>query len=140
MNLEPLLGSHGFMQVEHPRLMWEVDAEGEPFLRMLGEMIAIGLARGNELAELTLSVANVTAEPDEEGGSIPAGDFVAISVRGGGRWADDSWRAGQDPTAGLLVDLGPAADEAGVVYAYARDLGSQGGAVTTFLPRLPPPG
>jgi hypothetical protein len=136
VNLEPLLRAHGFMRVEHPSQMWEVDARDEEFLRVLGEMIAIGLGRGSELAELTLSVANVTAEDDEDGG-IPPGDYVAVTVRGGGTWEDDAWRAGEGPTRGLLVDVGPAADTAGAVVAYVRNLGSEG-SVTTLFPRLAP--
>lgn len=140
MNLEPLLRAHGFKKVEHPPLMWEADTRDEAFLRVLGEMIAIGLGRGNELEELTLSVANVTAEPDEEGALIPPGDYVAVSVRGGGAWDDDTWSAGQDPTTGLLASVGPAADAAGAVYAYARNMGTEGeGSVTTLFPRLDPP-
>lgn len=138
MNLEPLLRAHGSMQVERPPQMWEADTRDEAFLRVLGEMIAIGLGRGNELEQLTLSVANVTAERDEEVGWIPPGDYVAVSVRGGGVWDDDTWRAGQGPTDGLLRDVGPAADTAGAVYAYARNLGSEG-SVTTMFPRLVPP-
>ena len=137
MNLEPLLRAHGFMKVEHPPRMWEADTRDEDFLRVLGEMIAIGLGCGNELEQLTLSVANVTAEPDDEGGWIPPGDYVAVSVRGGGTWSEDAWRSGQGPTTGLLSSVGPAADTAGAVYAYVRDLGSEG-SITTLFPRLAP--
>ena len=138
MNLEPLLRAHGFMKVEHPPELWGADTEDEAFLRVLGEMIAIGLGRGNELAELTINVANVTAAADDEGGWIPPGDYVAVSVRGGGAWEDHTWRAGQGPTTGLLENVGPAADTAGAVYAYVRNLGSEG-SVTTLFPRLVPP-
>jgi hypothetical protein len=138
VNLEPVLRAHGFMKVEHPPLVWETDTRDEDFLPVLGEMIAVGLGRGNELEDLTLSVANVTAEPDEEGGWIPPGDYVAVSVRGGGAWEDDTWSAGQGPSTGLLASVGPAADAAGAVYAYARNLGSEG-SVTTLFPRLAPP-
>jgi len=126
------------MNVEHPPLMWEPDTDDEAFLRVLGEMIVIGLGRGNELAELTISVSNVTAGADEEGGWIPPGDYVAISIRGSGTWDDDAWRAGQGPTTGLLCNVGPAADTAGAAYAYTRNLGSEG-SVTTLFPRLVPP-
>lgn len=138
MNLEPLVRAHAFMKVEHPPQMWEADTRDEDFLRVLGEMIALGLGRGNELGELTLSVANVTAEPDEEGEWIPAGDYVAVTVRGGGTWDDDLWRAGQGPTNGLLRNVGPAADTAGAVFAYTRNLPPEG-SVTTLFPRLDPP-
>ncbi len=138
MNLQPLLRAHGFMKVEHPPQTWEANTRDEDFLRVLGEMIVIGLGRGNELADLTLSVANVTAEADEEGAWIPPGDYVAVTVRGGGTWEDDAWRSGQGPTTGLLASVGPAADTAGAVYAYVRNLGSEG-SVTTLFPRLVPP-
>ena len=79
-----------------------------------------------------------SAEADEEGAWIPPGDYVAVTVRGGGTWKDDAWRSGQGPTTGLLASVGPAADTAGAVYAYVRNLGSDG-SVTTLFPRLVPP-
>ena len=140
MDLEAHLRSHAFMKVERPPLMWSPDTEDEPFLLMLGEMIALGLGRGTELADLTLNVSNVTVDPDEdeEGESIPEGDYVAVTVRGAGVWEDDLWRAGQGATTGLLGNVGTAADAAGAVYAYTRNLGSEG-SVTALLPRLPGP-
>lgn len=138
MELDGYLRAHAFMQVERPPLLWEADTEDEAFLRMLGEMIVIGLGRGNELGDLVLSVANVTVEPDDEDPSLDEGDYVAVTVRGAGHWeADDLWRAGQGPTRGLLVNVGPAADTAGAVFAYTRNLGGEG-SVTVLLPRLDP--
>ena len=98
MDLEAHLRSHAFMKVERPPLMWSPDTEDEPFLLMLGEMIALGLGRGTELADLTLNISNVTVDPDaedDEGEAIPDGDYVAVTVRGAGVWEDDLWRAGQ---------------------------------------------
>lgn len=141
MDLEALLRAHAFMKVERPPQLWSPDAEDEPFLRMLGEMIALGLGRGNELADLTLSVSNVVVEPDdddEEDEWLPEGAYVAVTVRGAGSWEDDTWRAGQGPSTGLLANVGPAADTAGAVVAYVRDLGSEG-SVTALLPRLADP-
>ena len=140
MDLEAHLRSHAFMKVERPPLMWSPDTEDEPFLLMLGEMIALGLGRGSELADLTLNVSNVTVDPDEdeEGESIPEGDYVAVTVRGAGVWEDDLWRAGQGATTGLLGNVVAAADAAGAVYAYTRNLGSEG-SVSALLPRLPDP-
>lgn len=138
MDLEALLRAHAFMKVERPPLLWSPDTEDEPFLRMLGEMIALGLGRGTELEDLTLNVSNVTVEPDDEGEWIPEGDYVAITIRGAGVWEDDVWRAGQGPTTGLLSNVGPAADTAGAVFAYVRNLGTEG-SVTALLPRLADP-
>jgi hypothetical protein len=141
MDLESLLRAHAFMKVERPPLLWSPDTEDEPFLLMLGEMIALGFGRGTELADLTLNISNVTVDPDaedDEGEAIPDGDYVAVTVRGAGVWEDDLWRAGHGATTGLLGNVGPAADAAGAVYAYTRNLGSEG-SVTALLPRLPDP-
>jgi hypothetical protein len=140
MELEAVLRAHGFMQVERPPELWEVDADLEAFLPMLGEMIVVGLNRGNELAELVLSVSNVTVGPEEDDGApwLEPGDYVAVTIRGAGDWeADDVWRAGEGPTRGLLANVGPAADVAGAVHAYTRNIGDEG-SVTAFLPRLRP--
>ena len=69
MDLEALLRAHGFMKVERPPQLWSPDTEDEPFLRMLGEMIALGLGRGNELEDGILNVSNVVVEPE---GSVTA--------------------------------------------------------------------
>jgi hypothetical protein len=140
MDLEAHLRSHAFMKVERPPLMWSPDIEDGPFLLMLGEMIALGLGRGTELADLTLNVSNVTVDPgeDKDVESIPEGDYVAVTVRGAGVWEDDLWRAGQGATTGLLGNVVTAAHAAGAVYAYTRNLGSEG-SVTALLPRLPDP-
>jgi hypothetical protein len=140
VELDRYLLAHGFMQVESPQELWEADTEEQAFLHLLGEMIVIGLGRGSELEDLVLAAANVTVVP-EEGGEpewLAPGDYVAVSVRGAGDWeTDDVWRAGEGPTRGLLANAGPAADAADAVYAYTRNLGTEG-AVTVFLPRLLP--
>ncbi len=141
MDLEGPLRAQTSLKVERPPTLWEAETEVEPFLALLGEMIALGLRRGNELADLTLNVSNVAVERDEDDEEvewIPDGEYVAINVRGAGAWDDDTWRAGQGPTAGSLSNVGPAADAAGAVYAYTRDLVSEG-SVTVFLPRLAEP-
>jgi hypothetical protein len=140
MDLQALVRAHGFMRTEAPPAIWEADTQDEPFLKMLGEMIVIGLGRGNDLAELVLNVSNVTIEPDEDPEDrvwAEPGDYVAITVRGAGAWEDDVWRAGQGPTKGLLVHVGPAADDAGAVVAYTRNLRGEG-SVTALVPRLAP--
>ena len=135
MDLDGPLRAQTAIKVERPPALWEADTETEPFLALLGELIALGLGRGNELAGLTLNVANVVVEPDDEGDSTPEGEFVAITVRGGGSWDDEVWRAGRRPDTGMFEGVGPAAERAGAVYAYARDLGDEC-SVTVFLPRL----
>ena len=141
MDLDEPLRAQASLKVERPPTLWEAETQVEPFLALLGQMIALGLGCGNELGNLTLSVSNVVVRPDqddEEAEWIPGGEYVAITVRGAGAWTDDTWRAGQGPTTGLLRDVGPAAEAAGAVYAYARDLAAEG-SVTALLPRLVPP-
>ena len=138
MDLEAPLREQTSVKVERPPALWQADTEVGPFLALLGELIALGLGRGNELACLTLNVANVVVEPDDEVGSIPQGEFVAITVRGSGSWVGETWRAGRRPATGPFEGLGLAAERAGAVYAYTRDLGHED-SVTVFLPRLPEP-
>jgi hypothetical protein len=138
MDLDGPLRDQTAIKVERPPALWEADTEPEPLLALLGELVSLGLGRGNELADLTLNVANVVVEPDDADGSIPEGEFVAITVRGGGSWDDDTWRPGSQPATGTLREVGPAAGAAGAVYVYSRNLGGAG-SVTVFLLRLPEP-
>jgi hypothetical protein len=138
MRVDEILKAHGFMRTERPPLMWEADTDNERFIPLLGEMIVVGLNAGNELAQLTLAVSNVTVEDDDDEPETPwvePGDYVAVTVKGPGRWSDDVWRSGDGPTRGMLVNVAPRADDAGAVYAYTRDLDGEG-AVTVFLRRL----
>ena len=113
MDLDGPLRAQTAVKVERPPALWEADTETEPFLALLGELIALGLGRGKELAGLTLNVANVVVEADDEDGSIPEGEFVAITVKGGGSWDDEVWRAGQRTDTGLFEGVGPAAGAGG---------------------------
>ena len=133
--LEGLLRAHSFLRVERPPELWEPGVELEPFIRLLGEMIAAGLVRnGQELGEITLNVSNVTVEP-EAAGPVPAGDFVAVTIRSGGDWSPETtW----DPAAehdGFLVsrDVEAALSRASAAWAYTRQLGEEG-SVTVFFP------
>lgn len=126
------------MQVERPPELWEVDGEDEPFVRLLGEMIAVGLGRGNELSELALNVANVVVEPDAADDPLPAGDYVAVTVRGRGDWRpEERWSAGSPRAKGLIRCIDQAAREARVRFAYIRGSG-EAGSLTVFLSRLLP--
>jgi hypothetical protein len=101
------------MRVERPPLLWDPETDLEPFIRLLGEMIAAGLMRnGNVLSELTLNVANVTVEETDDSGSleagasgsVPHGDFVAITVRGGGDWLPETtWSPQAVPPSSLVT-------------------------------------
>jgi len=118
MDLDGPLRAQASLKVERPPMLWEAETEAEPFLALLGQMIALGLGRGNELGDLTLNVSNVVVGPDEDDEDaewIPGGEYVAITVRGAGAWYEVTWRAGQGPARGLLRVVGPAAEAAGAV-------------------------
>ena len=136
MELDSLLRAHEFMRVERPPLLWEADAELDPVIRMLGEMLALALRHHNDLATLTLNASNVSVEEEGPDG-VDLGDYVALSVVGPGEdWKDRTWRPGSPATTfDQFGDLGRALAGAGVRFAYTRRLG-EGGSITVWLPRL----
>jgi hypothetical protein len=131
--LEALLAAHGFLQVERPPELWAPASGLEAFSRLLGELIAAGLVRnGQDLGALTLNVSNLTVPP-EAADPIPAGDFVAVTIRGAGDWSPEaSW-----PRDGTFVspELTAAAAPALAAYGYTRVL-ADGGSVTILVPRM----
>jgi hypothetical protein len=123
------------MQVERPPLLWEADAELEPVIRVLGEMLALALRHHNDLKGLVLNASNVTIEPEGPRG-VASGDYVALTVLAPGEWEDLSWLPGDPPTTfDQFGDLAAALGNAGVPYAYTRRLEGEG-SLTVFLPRL----
>ncbi len=135
---EGLLNAHAYLRVERPPTVWTPETELEPFIRLLGEMIAAGLVRsGQELGDITLNVSNVTVEP-RAAGPLPEGDFVAITIRSAGDWSPQtSWDPRVGPAPQLVnADLRSAAVAAGVAYGYTRTLADGEGSVTVFLRRV----
>jgi len=53
--VEHVLRAHSYIRTEAPPEPWQPDADDETFFGLLGEMIVLGLSRGNELGDLTLS-------------------------------------------------------------------------------------
>ena len=130
--LAALLRANSFVAIERPPQLWSLEtADLESFVRLVGELLATGLARnGADLSTITLSAAHVVA--DDDAGPMPAGEHVAISVRGPGSWPDGVWP--RDP--GFLTDdIRTALTAAHAAAAYSRDLGPDGGAVTALFPR-----
>jgi hypothetical protein len=134
IDLEALLRAHAFLRVERPPELWTVDVLDGPFIRMLGEMIVVGLLHHDVLAELTLNVANVTVEAEPPDGVAP-GDYVSISILGPGTWEHDrAWTPGAvEPL--WSPDLDAALRAASAAYAYLRTLGDAGGSITAWVPR-----
>jgi hypothetical protein len=134
IDLDALLNAHAFMRVQRPPVLWGVDVDDEPFIRMLGEMIVVGLLHHDVLAELTLNVSNVTVGEDGPD-DVSAGDYVAITIEAPGDWeADLPWtQASTEPF--WSPDLDVAVRGASVSFAYRRRLGADEGSITVFIPR-----
>jgi hypothetical protein len=134
IDLDALLRAHAFMRVERPPELWQIDTDDEPFIRMLGEMIVVGLLHHDVLAELTLNASNVTVGDEGPDGVAP-GDYVAVTVRGPGAWErDQGWTpSSSDPL--WSADLEAAVRAADVAYAYLRRPSPDEGSITVFIPR-----
>ena len=137
IDLDALLNAHAFMRVERPPLLWEADVGDDPFIRMLGEMIVVGLLHHDVLAELTLNASNVESGDDGPTGVAP-GDYVAITITGPGDWEPDlSWTpTSTEPF--WSPDLDAAVRAASATFAYRRRLGPDQGSITVFIPRWHP--
>ena len=134
VDLDALLNAHAFMRVERPPSLWEVNVDDEPFIRMLGEMIVVGILHHDVLAELTLNASNVTVGDDAPDG-VGSGDYVAISIKGPGEWEEDArWTpASTEPF--WSPDLDAAVRAASASFAYRQRLGDDEGSITVFVPR-----
>lgn len=79
--LDGILNAHAFLRVERPPELWATTVELEPFIRLLGEMIAAALVQnGQVLEEITLNVSNIVIEP-AAAGPAPNGDYMAVTIR-----------------------------------------------------------
>lgn len=138
MRLDDLLRAHGFMKVERPPELWEADTEALRFVPLLDEMIAASLARGAELAGLTLNASNVVVEGggDHEERPPAPGDYVAVTVSGNVDWeADAVWYPEGPSPQGKLGEIGDPLLDAGARYAYIRRMPPKG-SITVFFSRL----
>jgi hypothetical protein len=133
-----LLRAHGYLTVERPPELWDVDTTAlEPFVRAMGELLAAGLSRnGGNLEALVLSVANVHVDA-AAASPMPVGDLVAVSVAAAGSWADARWAPGSDVRF-VSDDLPAAIEAAGAAHAYARRLTADSGSVTVLYRRWLP--
>jgi hypothetical protein len=135
--IEALLRAHGFLRVERPPMLWDMHADDVLLIRVLGEMIAAALVRnGGDLGAVTLNVANVSTPVDPES-TLPAGEFVALTIKGAGDWQPEMiWHPEMEVATVLMSDdLTAAADVAGAAFGYTRVLGNHSGSVTLFFRR-----
>jgi hypothetical protein len=131
--LDGILNAHAFLRVERPPELWPTTVELEPFIRLLGEMIAAALVRNGQLREeITLNVSNVVVEP-EAAGPAPVGDHVAVTIRSRGEWGPEAhWILGEE-TRLVSPDLSSALTGASATYAYTRVLANGEGSLTVFF-------
>lgn len=131
-----MLNAHAFVSVERPPELWSTAVELERFVRLVGEMLSSGLVRnGQELSAITLNISNVTAPADSDS-PVPAGEFVAVTVRCQGDWSPEaSWLPGSQGGGFVSEGLEHALVEARAAYAYVRVTSDTEGSMTAFLPR-----
>src|SRR5215470_19805294 len=135
MKLDGIVRAHEFMHIERPPVLWEADTQDEVFIRLLGEMIAFALERSADVSTLTLSVANVVVDLDAARERMPAGEYLAVTVRGPGSGTPElAWWPDAPLTFGLFGDLDRAALESRAVWVYSRNLGEEG-SITAFFRR-----
>ena len=141
LQFDALIRAHGFMKTERPPSVWEADTEDVRFIPLLGEMIAAGLSGGSTLETLTLNVSNIVAPEDAEDDPanrtvLPAGEYVAVTVRGiTDLGPDQVWFPGRPLSDRLLLGrLDTELTMAGVRYAYVRRIPPEG-SVTVMLAR-----
>jgi len=135
MKLDGIVRAHEFMHIERPPVLWEADSQDEVFIRLLGEMIAFALQRSPDVSTLTLNVANVVVDPEASSGRMPAGEYVAVTVRGPGSGTPELvWGQNAPLTFGPFGDLDKAASKSRAVWLYSRNLGEEG-SITAFFCR-----
>jgi len=135
MKLDGIIRAHEFMHIERPPILWEADTQDEVFIRLLGEMISFALQRSRDVSSLTLNVSNVVVDPAASNDRTPAGEYLAVTVRGPGPGTPELiWGPNAPLTFGPFGYLDEAASKARAVLVYTRDLGEEG-SITTFLRR-----
>lgn len=137
IDVRAVCAAHAFMRTEAPPEPWTPDADDETFFGLLGEMIALGIGRGNDLAELTLSFSNLVVDADAD--PIPAGEHVAVTVHGRGDWTPErTWSpsVGATPSPFVSPDLESAAARAGAAFGYTRQVGADEGSITLLFRRI----
>jgi hypothetical protein len=136
VDLAPYLRAHAFVHVERPPLLWRVDTDEVPFLRVLGQMLAYGLRGGRELAELTLNVSNVVVEPDAGEERLEPGEYVAITVRHPLPPEREVTWTPEEPDAAPFAEWAEDLRSGRFVFGYTRVL-ADGGSLTVWLRRAP---
>jgi hypothetical protein len=134
MNLDALLRAHSYMIIERPPSLWEAETDDVRLLPLLGEMIVVGLGRGNQLAQLTLNASNVTVEEGGPGG-VAEGDYVALTIKAPGDWRPE-WVWPSESSAGgtLYGNVQARLADSGAVWAYSRAF-KKWGSLTVFFRR-----
>ena len=91
-------------------------------------------ATGLSVDALVLKLSNIAIPVDAADESLPAGEFVGLTLLGPGAWGqDERWAPGAS-VEGLLANLGGVAQAAGSPAAYSRLIGGVS-SLTVLLPR-----
>ena len=122
--------AYGFFGEERPPQLWEPACSASGLRELVDGLVG---ALDEPQAVLTLNLANVVVLPEAAGEGMPAGEYVAITLRGDGGWARDGrwWRGGPMPQ-GLLGAVADTLDRVGASIAYTRFLGVASSATVLF--------
>jgi hypothetical protein len=135
MKLDGIVRAHEFMHIERTPVLWEADTGDEVFIRLLGEVISFALQRSRDVSTLTLNVANVAVDSHATREGMPAGDYLAVTVRGPGSGTPELvWEPTSPLIFGPFGDLDKAALNSRAVWVYSRNLGEEG-SITAFFRR-----
>jgi hypothetical protein len=139
MKLDGIVRAHEFMHIERPPVLWEADTQDEVFIRLLGEMISFALQRSPDVSAQTLHVANVVVDLHATRHGMPAGEYLAVTVRGPGPGTPELvWRPNAPLTFGPFGDLDKAALKSRAIWVLSNSsYFSDFGGVCSGLRRLP---
>ena len=140
MKLDDLLLAYQPMTVQRPPELWEGETESARLVPLLDAMIAVAIDGDATRGDLILNASNIVVPVDDDpdvsdGGGLPAGEFVGLTVRGRTDLGPDAtWSPRRPPASGVLTRLHEQLLAAGVTYAYIRRLPGDG-SMTVFLRR-----
>jgi hypothetical protein len=137
VDVPSLMRAHASIRTEAPPEPWTPAGDHEALDRLIEEMIAAGLARGNARTDLTLSFSNIVVEmedDDDDDDDMPRGTLVAVSIRGAVDWLPErTWRPGTGAVPPFVnAAFEAAANRAGAVFGYTRATRDGGTVVVWF--------
>jgi len=121
--LDDVLSTLRFGRIERPPILWN-PASDDDNVRLLLE--AMSRASGRTASDLVLNISNIVIDRDGEDQRVPAREFVALTIKGTGTWAEDQlWVSGERRPGGVLGQIHVALTATSARAAYSRQLGEE---------------